>query len=85
MKNSNAVRYVSKFVEFDEEIRAQLGSLIGMSYCPDKKNKRGVKVFSMNGCNHKTMDDDAVKGYYFYIFLYRGSQRHQAGVFSGLG
>ena len=39
----------------------------------------------MNGCNHKTMDDDAVKGYYFYIFLYRGSKRLQAGVFSGLG
>ena len=66
MKTSNAVRYISQFLSFDEEIAYQLGKLTGMSFCPDKKNKRGRKIFSLNGCNHVTMDDTEPKGYYFY-------------------
>ena len=65
MRTSNEVRYLSQFTSFDEEIAYQLGKLTGMSYCPDKKNKRGRKVFSLNGCNHLTMDDSAPKGYYY--------------------
>ena len=65
MRTSNAVRYMTQFTSFDEEIAYQLGKFTGMSYCPDKKNKRGRKVFSLNGCNHLTMDESAPKGYYY--------------------
>ena len=63
---SNAIRYISQFLSFDEEIISQLGRLTGMAYCPDKKNKRGRKVFSLNGCNHSEINESAQKGYYFW-------------------
>ena len=64
IRTSNHVRHLGQFLSFDEEIIAQLGKLPGMSYCLDKKNKREVKVFSLNGCNHGEMTDNATKGYY---------------------
>ena len=85
LRTSNEVRHVSEFLSFDEEIISQLGKLPGMSYCPDKKNKRGVKVFSMNGCNHMHLDDKAIKGYYFWWHLYRGKLRHQPTPFAAFG
>ena len=85
LRTSNAVRYISEFLSFDEEIVAQLGKLTGMSYCPDKKNKRGRKVFSLNGCNHSNMEQSAPKGYYFYWCFYRGKARHQTTPFSAYG
>ena len=40
IRTSNEVRHLGQFLAFDEEIIAQLGKLPGVSYCPDKKNKR---------------------------------------------
>ena len=70
MRTSNSVRYVSEFLSYDEEINSQLGAVPGMSCCPDKKNKRGFKIFSCNGCNHMDIDDKCVKGYYFYLVVF---------------
>ena len=85
LRTSNEVRYISEFISFDEEIVSQLGRITGMSYCPDKKNKRGRKVFSLNGCNHLSMEEETPKGYYFWWHLYRGKKRHQSGPFSAYG
>ena len=67
LRTFNAARYVSELLSFDHEICAQLGRLLGMSFCPDKKNKRGVKNFSLKGCNHVSLSDKAPKGYYFWL------------------
>ena len=85
IRTSNDVRYLGHFLAFDEEIIAQLGKLPGMSYCPDKKNKRGIKVFSANGCNHVEMTDVATKGYYFWFSFYRGKIRHKPSQISVYG
>ena len=87
IESSNKIRFIGEFLSFDEEIVSQLGRMVGAAYCPDKNNKRGLKVFSMNGCNHISMEDNAVKGYYFWFYFYRGKSRHPGGAFSvyGLG
>ena len=79
------MRHLGKFLAFDEEIIAQLGKLLGMSYYPDKKNKRGVEVFLANGCNPIEMTDDATKGYYFWFSFYRGKIRHKPSQMSAYG
>ena len=64
-RTSNAARYISKFLSFDEEIAEQLGRIVGMSFCPDKRKRRGRKIFALCGSNHVDIDTEAPKGYYF--------------------
>ena len=54
-------------------------------FCPDKKNKRGVKNFSLKGCNHVSLSDKAPIGYYIWLHFYRGKKRHTTGPFSSYG
>ena len=71
IKRSNEVRWPSRFLAIDEEIIALLGKCGASQYCKDKKNKRGPKVFSLNGCNFLGVTSDSIfrsekiiKGYY---------------------
>ena len=76
----------------DEEIISLLGRCNVAQYCKDKKNTRGPKVFSLNGCNllEPTLGSlletkNILKGYYHWIELYRGKARDQPSHFAVFG
>ena len=84
VRRSNDIRYPSRFLALDEEIISLLGRCNVAQYCKDKKNSRGPKVFSLNGCNlvEPTLrslleTDNILKGYYHGIELYRAKARDQ--------
>ena len=64
-RTSNSVRYISRYLSFDEEIVEQQGRLVGSSFCPDKRKRRGRKIFVLSGSNHVEMEENVPKGYYF--------------------